>query len=321
MDYTFHLQQGQQLLEKRDATSIKKALEHFKIANEITEDEHIGKPKILLQLAIGNLHIGNIERSYKIAHKAKRSIDIAVENSMFTMNNMRQMLGEDEIDTLIIYIEEKFPQLVQSIDIDDERFDENDLSFTNVNNMYPTEKKQQVIPQFSIDELSKEVIIATFVAFGRNDDNLIYFDKMKGDVLSYIEGYLSSQLGDQSIANRKLHNRIVNNESVDFVDEDRYILIDRLKLSDFLNEYRIQTNRKEPFLSFAEDFAVEILKEFSYDDLTIDDLAISNFIQEKFNELFVARNNDNNLRKEFAYILENTCKTLAVRWVKENIFN
>jgi len=46
MDYSFHLQQGLILLEKQDATSIKKALEHIKTANEMAEDEHLGKPQI-----------------------------------------------------------------------------------------------------------------------------------------------------------------------------------------------------------------------------------------------------------------------------------
>ena len=50
MDFSFHVQQGQQLLEKRDAASFKKALEHFKKANEMTEEGHIGKPKILYHL-------------------------------------------------------------------------------------------------------------------------------------------------------------------------------------------------------------------------------------------------------------------------------
>ena len=266
MDFSFHLQQGQQLLEKQDASSIKKALQHFKKANEMTEDEHIGKPKVLYHLALGNYLIGNIEQSYKIAHKAKRSIDIAISNSMFSMDNMRQMLGEGDIDALIIHIDDKFPQVVLFTDIDDDDFDENELDFGLVNQLYETTEKEEVKPQFSIDSLNEEVLMATFFGLSRTNDELVYFDKLKGDVLSYVQGYFSSHIGDQSIANRRLANRITNSEPTDFVDEDRYVLIDRLKLSEFLEEYKKHTKGKEPFNSFVEYFSVEVLKDFTYDD-------------------------------------------------------
>jgi hypothetical protein len=324
MDFSFHLQQGQQLLEKQDATSIKKALEHFKKANEMTEDEHVGKPKILYHLALGNYLIGNIEQSYKIAHKAKRSIDIAISNSMFSMDNMRQMLGEGDIDALINHIDDKFPQVVLFTDTDDDDFDENELDFALVNQLYETTEKEEVKPQFSIDSLNEEVLMATFFGLSRTDDELVYFDKLKGDVLSYVEGYFSSHIGDQSVANRRLANRITNSEPTDFVDEDRYVLIDRLKLSEFLEEYKKQTKGKEPFSSFVEYFSVEVLKDFTYeDDLTIDDLANSNHIQEKFHELFGQKYQSrvSELRDDYTSIFQNTTKVLAVNWIKQNVPN
>lgn len=324
MDFSFHLQQGQQLLEKQDATSIKKALEHFKKANEMTEGEHVGKPKILYHLALGNYLIGNIEQSYKIAHKAKRSIDVAINNSMFSMDNMRQMLGEGDIDALINHIDEKFPQAVLFTDTDDDDFDENELDFALVNQLYETTEKEEVKPQFSIDSLDEEVLMATFFGLSRTNDELVYFDKLKGDVLSYVQGYFSSHIGDQSIANRRLANRITNSEPTDFVDEDRYVLIDRLKLSEFLEEYKIQTKGKEPFSSFVEYFSVEVLKDFTYDDdLTIDDLANSNHIQEKFHELFGQKyqNRISELRDDYSRIFQNTTKALAINWIKQNVPN
>lgn len=242
MDFLFHLQQGQQLIEKQDSESIRKALEHFKQANEMTEEEDVGKPKILYFLALGNLYIGQVEQSYKIAHKAKRSIDTAIASSMFSMNNMRQMLGEDNIAALINHIDDKYPQLVSFTDIDDDDFDENELDFSLVSKIYKTVDKPEVKPQFSVDTLSEEVIFATFSGQGRTNDELVYFDKLKGNVLSHVQGYFSSLIGDQSIQNRRLANRITNNEPTDFVDEDRYILIDRLLLTDFLTEFKKQTN-------------------------------------------------------------------------------
>ena len=67
MDFSFHLQQGQHLLEKEDGISIRKALEHFKTANEMTENQIIAKPKTLYFFALGNLVIGQIEQSFRIA--------------------------------------------------------------------------------------------------------------------------------------------------------------------------------------------------------------------------------------------------------------
>lgn len=323
MDFSFHLQQGQQLLEKQDAESIRKALEHFKTANEMTEEEHVGKPKILYFLALGNLHIGQIEQSYRIAHKAKRSIDTAIASSVFSMNNMRQMLGEDNIDALINHIDEKYPQLVSFTDTDDDDFDENELDFSLVSKLYKTEDKPEVKPQFSIDTLREEVIFATFSGQGRSDDELVYFDKLKGDVLCHVQGYFSSLIGDQSILNRRLANRITNNEPTDFVDEDRYILIDRLLLTEFLSEFKKQTNDKEPFHSFVDYFSVEVLKDFTYnEDLTIEDLVCSNHIQQKFHELFSKKHAEKiqALKNDYTTIFENTCKSLALNWIKQKVF-
>ena len=324
MDFSSHLQQGQQLLEKQDATSIKKALEHFKKANEMTEDGHVGKPKILYHLALGNYLIGNIEQSYKIIYKAKRSIDTAISNSMFSMNNMRQMLGEGDIDALIKHIHEKFPQVVLFTDTDEDGFDENELDFVLVNQLYETTEKHEVKPQFTIDSLSDEVIMATFFGLSRTNDELMYFDKLKGDVVSYVQGYFSSHLGDQSIANRNLANKITNGEPTDFLDEDRYILFDRLRLSEFLNEYKRQTKGKEPFASFVDYFSVEVLKDFTYDDnLTITDLANTNHIQKKFHELFGKKYQDRNLelRDDYSTIFQNTSKSIALTWIKQNVPN
>ena len=324
MDISFHIQQGQQLLDKQDAISVKKALEHFKKANEMAEYEDIGKPKTLYHLALGNYVIGQIEQSYRIAHKAKRSIDIAIENSMISMNNMRQMLGENDIDALIQHIDEKFPQVAFQIDTDDDHFDENDLDFSRLNQIYPTVDAEEIEPEFSIEDLDDEVLAATYFGLSRTNDELVYFDKLRGDVLSHVQGYFSSHLGDQSVANRRLANRITNGEPTDFVDEERYILIDRLKLTDFLNEYKKQSNGKEPFNSFVDYFSEEILKEFTYDeDLTIDDLANSNHIQEKFRKMFSEKyqNRVLELREDYSEIYQETQQSLALKWIKDKVFN
>lgn len=324
MDFSFHIQQGQQLLDKQDAISVKKALEHFKKANEMIEDEHIGKPKTLYHLALGNYVIGQIEQSYRIAYKAKRSIDTAIENSMISMNNMRQMLGENDIDALIQHIDEKFPQVVFQIDTDDDDFDDNKLDFSRLNQIYPTVDEEEIEPEFSIDDLDDDILAATFFGLSRTNDELVYFDKLKGDVLSYVQGYFSSHIGDQSVANRRLANRITNGEPTDFVDEERYILIDRLKLTDFLNEYKKQSRGKEPFNSFVDYFSVEVLNDFTYDkDITIEDLANSTHIQEKFHEMFSKKYQDRvlELRNDYSNIYQETQQALALKWIKGKVFN
>lgn len=323
MDYSFHLQQGLILLENQDATSIKKALEHIKTANEMAEDEHLGKPQILYYLALGNLMIGNVEQSFKVAHKAKRSIDTVIRNSKISLNNMRQAFSEDGIDSLINHISQKYPEFVLFTDTEDDDFDVNELDFSHVSKLYQSIEKQEVKPQFSINSLDEEVIKATFMGLTRTNEQLIYFDKFKGDVLSYLQGYFSSHIGDQSVANRRLANRITNNEMYDLADEDRYILIDHLRLTEFLNEYKIQTKRKEPFSSFVDYFSEEVIKDLHDKDLTIDNLFVSSYIQEKFHEIFDKKYQDRvlELRDDYTNIFESTCKSVAINWIKNKILN
>jgi hypothetical protein len=95
-------------------------------------------------------------------------------------------------------------------------------------------------------------------------------------------------------------------------------------LSEFLQEYKKQTNGKEPFNSFVDYFSVEVLKDFSYNkDLTIDDLANSSHIQEKFHELFGKKYQSrvSELRDDYSRIFQNTAKALAINWIKQIIPN
>lgn len=149
MNFLFHLGQGQHLLEKRDEESILKAIEHFKIANDSTEYNHICKPSILYYLALSFLSIGQIEISYKFAHKAKLRIDTVIENSSLTMNNMRDNIGEREINVIIAYIEEEYAEIKNRVNIFDD-IDENKL-----NCEYPkTNKiKESELVNMSFEEL------------------------------------------------------------------------------------------------------------------------------------------------------------------------
>jgi hypothetical protein len=326
MDFSFYLQQGQHLLEKKDPKSVKKALEHFRTANQITEEDHVGKPKILYLLALGNLIIGNIEQAYKTAYKASLSIDLAIDSSPIRANNMRNMLGGEEIDALIKFIEKDYQTLIQSISLDAiETFDENELDFRNIKGDLNDEfeNKSGIVPEFNIESLSDDVLFATFRGQSRLDDEMVYFDKLKGDVLAYVEGYLSSYIGDQSIANRRLSQRIINGEPKDFLDDERYIMIDRLRLIDFLSEYRNQASIKEPFITYCDFFKDEILKEFAqYEDIKLEDLTISTYIQEKFGEYFLTKFRDDAQKyvNEYKKHFDHAAKALALSWISRTVF-
>jgi hypothetical protein len=273
-------------------------------------------------LAVGNLHIGQITQAYRLANKAKRSIDIAIANSVLQMNNMREMLGERDIDALIDHIEENYPQFISATDREIDDFDENLLDFSKLQRLYQTKEQTKVTPQFTLDSLKKEVVYATFNGLTRINDELIYFDKLTGDVLIHVQGYFSSLIGDQSLLNRRLAEKIMNNEPQDLVDEKRYLLIDRLQLSEFLNAFKAQSNGKKPFHTFPDLFAKEIFKEFSFGrEMTINDLAFSSHIQQKFHELFQKHNTGNHLKDDYTRIFENTCKSLALKWIRQNVFN
>ena len=72
-------------------------------------------------------------------------------------------------------------------------------------------------------------------------------------------------------------------------------------MTDFLTEFKKQTNNKEPFYSFVDYFSIEVLKDFTYnEDLKFEDLPCSNHIQQKFHELFSKKHTDKiqELRKE-----------------------
>ncbi|WP_166386814.1 hypothetical protein [Polaribacter sp. 11A2H] len=324
MDFNFYTQQGHKLLAKKEAPSIKKALEYFKMANEITENNDISKPQALYNLALGNYLAGNTVMAYRLANKAKRSLEPAVSNSMFKMDNMRKMLGEDNINGLINYIETNFSEFILFTDSNNDDFDENELDLSNVDSIYPSPAViTDYSPKFTLNKITDEMLGATFAGLSRNQDSLIYFDKVKGDILTYVEGYFSSLLGNQTNSNTKLVSRISSNDPTDFVDEDRYLLIDRIFLKDFLEEYQIQSEEEEPFYSFLDLFKKEILEEYShYKDITIDNILFSYHIQQKFHELFSKHHNskENELKETYSILFDNTCNEMSLKWIKKHVF-
>lgn len=322
MDFSFHIEQGRLLLLRGDLSSIKKAFEHFITANKMIEEQPMGKPQALYSLALGNFLIGNYDLSYKIAHKAKRCINTAIQNSWLLTNDMRQMLGEEDIDNLINKIEDDFPIVALFTNKDDENFDENEMDFSKVHNLCQlTDEKKDIQPNYS--NLSEDTIMAVFIeGQSRMKNELVYFDKLEGDVLGHVNGFFVSLTGNQDIEGNQFLNRIENNSQVDFIDEERYFLIDCLPLTEFLKEYKEQTKGNEPFLSFANYFLEEILKEFNNNG-TADNIGMNYKIQERFHALFGKKhqNNFEKLKEEYSSIFNNTCTSLAKQWLLKNVFN
>ncbi|WP_395092880.1 hypothetical protein ACF3NR_02290 [Vaginella massiliensis] len=173
-----------------------------------------------------------------------------------------------------------------------------------------------------MEELTEDILMATFTGMGRTNEQLIYFDKESIDVLINVNGYLSSILGDQSEMNKLLMNKIINGEPYEYIDENRFILIDRLLLRDFLSEYKNQSKGKEPFYSFPELFCEKVLKEYNK-TITINDLTFSNNIQQKFHEVFgfYYQSRVKELKDEYTNIFESTCNIISKNWINNKILN
>ncbi len=173
-------------------------------------------------------------------------------------------------------------------------------------------------------QISNDLLMAVFAGMGRTNEEEVYFDRENMDVVSFVSGYFSSLLGDQTESNRRLANRIIAGDTRDYVDETRHILIDRLILSQFLDEYRRQADGEEPFYSFPEIFEKAVLNDFSYEeDLTTDDLTFTNHIQQKFHQVFSEHygSRAQELRVKYSSIFENTCNRIALKWANSKISN
>ena len=134
-NYIFHLEQGEALLNSTEPTAdkVKEAMNHFVIANQKIdyENDEYGKPRSLYYLSLGNLIIRNIKLSYKLAHKANRKIDDLIKNAPIQTNNFRERLGGNDIDYIINHIEENFNQEINSVNFKKDKFNENELDFSN----------------------------------------------------------------------------------------------------------------------------------------------------------------------------------------------
>lgn len=321
MDAIFYLQQGNLLLEKKDYRSLKKAMNHFKKANELTEDNDLLKPKTLYYLAYGNYVIANVSTAYKIAIKAEKSLEPAMKNSIFSMNNMRGQIGGDLIDELIDYIENRHPFISSLVDPDSD-IDENILDFTKLDELIgePVEEKRS-ISLFERENITDDMLYAIFATLTANDDQRFYFDLEKGDVVSHTEGYFASLLDDQKTSNQDLARRIINNDLVDLVDEEKHIEIGRIQLVDFFKEFKILVEGFEFLEKFSKELENKLIFKFNLDKSKIGKVSFHRVVQDDIHAIFLEEftNLDKNLKDTYSLLFENTCKSLALKWMEKNV--
>jgi hypothetical protein len=284
MDAIFHITQGQKLLTKNDKVSIVKAVEHFRTANELTPETDVGKPQSLYFLALGNYYLGNLEAAYIIVNKAKEIIPIVKKASII---NLPVWPGEEKINELLNFLKTKYT-ILSTVDLNSPNFDFNFIDKSRVDLIYPDKNPTDVqIQLIEMSDLDNEIRLAVFGGMGRNDEDMVYFDKVGGDVLSYVQGYFSSHLGDQTETLRALSDKIMSNSPKDYVDDERYVLIPRLVLTDFIDEFKSNANQ-EILHEFINNFSEVAIKKFeTYGEITsTDDLAFSEHFREEFFQLF-----------------------------------
>lgn len=120
------------------ARSIVEALKLFVKCNELDLQDHKGnvsayRPKILMFIALCNYKINNIDRAYKIAHKALHAIDDAISDSPIA-GIPRSVYGEETINNLISVIEQKYIDLIDR-DSNYNEIDENAIDTTFIDKL------------------------------------------------------------------------------------------------------------------------------------------------------------------------------------------
>lgn len=304
------------LIEKGDADSIKKALNHFKDANLKTSSGDIGKPMALYYLAYGNLLIGNILSAYILIERAYNELDITKKASVFIMDNWP---GEDKILELRALLNNEFPEYHNRIDIYADKFDENYLDFSKVNRLFSKDQNIQYEKHLNVDNISNETLMLIFTAMMRNEEDLIYFDKIIGEPTAYIEGYFVPSSGDHALNNRMLANKIMNNSPIDLVDEERHILIPKLICADFINEFRKHTDDHVELSDFADKVTEEIIDDFGDpEETSLSELYLTQYILDLFFKSFHEKigHKSAEMMSILNSKMEKTSNGIVKRWIR-----
>jgi hypothetical protein len=167
--------------------------------------------------------------------------------------------------------------------------------------------------------MNDKIILLIASAMSREEGVNIYVDILKKDIVGYVNGYISSYLGDESTNNRILAERIMSDTPNDYLDLERYIEIPRITAQQFLNEFINNANGNIPFDDFAKNFKQNIGAIFNDLSITANDVFWGDFIEENFHEQFSSLYGDKmqELAESYKMLFETSIINLANRWFIE----
>jgi hypothetical protein len=103
MDEYDYIKKGQDLLKLPTEERAKEAFKYFELA--LKKADVILRPKVFIFLADAKMHNLEAKASYDFLIKAKESMDAAVKGSIIRLNNLREQLGEKDIDERMLRFE------------------------------------------------------------------------------------------------------------------------------------------------------------------------------------------------------------------------
>lgn len=106
MDAFEYIKIGQDLLKFPTAANALKALKYFELA--LQKAKVPLKPKVLILISDAKHLLGEEKAAYDLLVKAKESMDAAVQSSIIQSDNLRDLLGEDDINKRIAIFEKVY---------------------------------------------------------------------------------------------------------------------------------------------------------------------------------------------------------------------
>jgi len=166
---------------------------------------------------------------------------------------------------------------------------------------------------------SQKLIDCIFVSMSRDEETKIYYNKEINSVQQEVEDYLCDSLAeDQSTENQLLANRIFNFESIDPIIKGIHYLIPRIKLNEFLINFRESASKYKELQNFINEFEVYIFEDFKDYIDDIDELFFGFDISEKFDTQLNRWYNENTFDFEnLRTILNKTTKSIALNYLRE----
>lgn len=167
---------------------------------------------------------------------------------------------------------------------------------------------------------SDKLIGIFFSCLQRKQDEEIYYDVESHDIVQHVQGYFSSLVTEnQESENRILAQRIINREPTDSIIDGKHILIPRLSLSEFLNEFFNQSNNDNSIKQFIRTFENDVINELGMGVLFSDinnvtfSSEVANFFFSKLNEHY---QNLNFNVEELKLIVNKTITSISLKYIE-----